>query len=387
MPLRVHRLLSALYVKTASRTAIAARNGPVRGLVQPHCWATAHCLPPCPHLISGRCHRSMGSSSWPPGEQRHANKSANPKESLLGSSESESADSSSAWIAGDSVKRRTSIDMRVVGPKGSREVAVLDGTTTMTSGPPDTFINPGYIVAPKGDGGMQDVVQTLKETLAVQLLAISKTSFVIGQSYIDLAMAEHTALQIQDAMKHYMEALKIYQAIQKRTHEQAHSDDSSAEDTEKAALRRKQARINEAKCYTYLGVVWRDWGDVTQAESYLTVSLQIKRDVLGVHHPLNVDTLNNLGSIHQMRGDFQSATDYYEDAIRILMSTLEDSQASPYMAIAYFNLGCCLREMKQWENARVALLRGLLISRSIFGDENITTKRIEETIDLVEKRQ
>eukprot|EP00922_Rhytidocystis_sp_ex-Travisia-forbesii_P061770 GHVS01091485.1.p1 GENE.GHVS01091485.1~~GHVS01091485.1.p1 ORF type:complete len:386 (-),score=17.32 GHVS01091485.1:225-1382(-) len=385
MPLRVQRLLSARYVKTASRTATAARNGPVRGLVLPHCWATAHCLPPFPHFISGRCHRSMGSSSWPPGEQRHADNSANPRESLPGSSES--ADSSSAWISGDSVKRRTSIDMRAVVPKGSREVAILDGTTTMTSGPPDTFINPGYIVAPKGDGGMQDVVQTLKETLAVQLLAISKKSFVIGQSYIDLAMAEHTALQIQDAMKHYMEALKIYQAILKRTDEQANSDDYSAEDAEKTAKRQRQARINEAKCYTYLGVVMRDWGDVTQAESYLTVSLQIKHDVLGVHHPLNVDTLNNLGSIHQMRGDFQSATDYYEDAIRILMSTLEDSQASPYMAIAYFNLGCCLREMKQWENARVALLRGLLISRSIFGDENITTKRIEETIDLVEKRQ
>eukprot|EP00922_Rhytidocystis_sp_ex-Travisia-forbesii_P058071 GHVS01085911.1.p1 GENE.GHVS01085911.1~~GHVS01085911.1.p1 ORF type:complete len:283 (-),score=12.04 GHVS01085911.1:684-1532(-) len=248
MPLQVHRLYRNVF--TVRGIPIVSWNRPV-DLELPPSWPSAHHLRPCRQWLYSASWRSIASQDGSSNGAQHVGNSGEAQTEGCLSSELDRTKSS--YHSGNFVRRRASVDIQAMGPIGSREVAIIDGATTMKSGPPDTFINPGYVVAPKGDGGMLDVVQTLKETLAVQLLALSKTSFEIAQSYIDLAMAEHTALHIQDAMRHYMEALKIYQAIMKRIEQDVACGGTTTEDAEQVALRRRRARINEAKSYTYLG--------------------------------------------------------------------------------------------------------------------------------------
>eukprot|EP00921_Rhytidocystis_pertsovi_P009948 GHVQ01015918.1.p1 GENE.GHVQ01015918.1~~GHVQ01015918.1.p1 ORF type:complete len:369 (+),score=20.10 GHVQ01015918.1:3228-4334(+) len=265
-----------------------------------------------------------------------------------------------------------------------REQSETDGeppvsnSQIMFTGPPDTYIGTGYVVAPKGDGGIDDVIATLRETLTVQLLAIPKISFPIARSYIDLAMAEHCALRIQDSIKHYSEALSIYQLIQKQLSGKTHH--------EHIAKRRRIAQVNEAKCFSYLGVAYRDWGDIKKAEEHLEKSLKIKHEVLGVNHPMTADTIHNLGSIYQMHGDYRKAVGFYEESIRFILTATNAESESPYIAIGYYNLGICYMELREWKNARTSLERAATISRAVLGEEHITTIRVMEAQNQVNEK-
>ncbi|MFN8480566.1 MAG: tetratricopeptide repeat protein [Kouleothrix sp.] len=61
-----------------------------------------------------------------------------------------------------------------------------------------------------------------------------------------------------------------------------------------------------------LGMLLHDMGDLAGARAYYAQALDIRRAVLGEHHPDTAQSLNNLGTLLQAQGDLAGAREYLE---------------------------------------------------------------------------
>lgn len=93
-----------------------------------------------------------------------------------------------------------------------------------------------------------------------------------------------------------------------------------------------------ANIETYLGVVYKDLGDLKKSEDFLQLSLSNKKMVIKEKKYLLIDTLNNLGSLYQHKKEYNTSIEYFEECIRILMSSEIELNKNEQITLCYYNL-------------------------------------------------
>ena len=94
---------------------------------------------------------------------------------------------------------------------------------------------------------------------------------------------------------------------------------------------------DEALCYTCLGSVHKDLGDLEQAKQYFERALTIYLKKLGPDHLDVAMCHNNLGTVHRVLGDLEQAKQYHERALAIYLKKLDPDHLN--VAMCHNNLG------------------------------------------------
>jgi tetratricopeptide (TPR) repeat protein len=116
-------------------------------------------------------------------------------------------------------------------------------------------------------------------------------------------------------------------------------------------------------------------------DSYM-IALEIKSKVLGVDHLSVGKTLNNIGSIHYLRQDFQMAVETYEKARDILQLHLGCHHLDVCTVTA--NLGDVHASMKQWSCAVEEYRKALDLRWPFFGPSDPKVIRLMEQVAELE---
>ncbi|CAF3333770.1 unnamed protein product [Rotaria socialis] len=123
-----------------------------------------------------------------------------------------------------------------------------------------------------------------------------------------------------------------------------------------------------ASSYENLGVVEMNIGNYVKSLSLLEKSSSIYQQSLPSNHHLMAHALNNLGVLHTHMGDFDRAREYYEQALKIQLSSFERTQDQHLLvAQSLNNLGTLQFEKDDFSAAESSFQRALDIKLAIEG--------------------
>nr|PVC54802.1 hypothetical protein MACL_00003541 [Theileria orientalis] len=207
-----------------------------------------------------------------------------------------------------------------------------DETIHISHGPKDTLLILGYNVKQED---LNSHIKALEETLKLKLMTLDFYSPDIAQSFSDIAMAQHQSLEfINKAKENYMKAYEIWKRL-------------------KGEESREVANI-----LCLLGVVYRDLGDIESAKKSLLYSLAIDRKLDSLTSKLcSVYSLNNLASIAHLEEKYAEACEYYEEALRILLTATTGDENHRLISVLYYNLACSYYQIPDYYNASVSINR------------------------------
>ena len=77
-----------------------------------------------------------------------------------------------------------------------------------------------------------------------------------------------------------------------------------------------------AASYNNLGLVYYDKGDLESASDYYQRALKITSEQLGPNHVNAAASYQNLGLLYSEKGDLENACDYYQRALKIQLEQL-----------------------------------------------------------------
>lgn len=136
----------------------------------------------------------------------------------------------------------------------------------------------------------------------------------------------------------------------------AFSSEKEHDQAMSAYLTAERVMRGSALPHLYVGLEYGSTGNHDQAESFLRRALDIE--------PENPLVLHELGTNSYQLGKFESAKEYYEDALQIieLSKTLNESEVVSRWAPLLRNLGNCHRKLGELEKAVSYHRRAMLIS-------------------------
>ncbi|EKX73966.1 conserved hypothetical protein [Theileria equi strain WA] len=232
-------------------------------------------------------------------------------------------------------------------------------TIKIAHGPKDTILMTGYNVR---ENEMESHIKTLKEALKLKLMTLKFYSEDIAQSFTDLAMCQHQSLlYINEAKDNYLNAYEIWKKI------------------------RGEKSREVANILNLIGVFMRDLGDVKAAKSALKESLEIDKSLgTAMSYLCSVYSLNNLAGIADLEGEYQEACNYYEDALKILLTATGGDANHRLISVLYYNMACSYHHLNDDYNAEIALNRSRDVIANI-GDPCNILHRVEELLDIIKK--
>jgi len=192
--------------------------------------------------------------------------------------------------------------------------------------------------------------------------------------------------QFDKAMACYTKALKL----KRRTFAHFIED---AEDVEDELLVRNkdgeditdpQALVSMATSINNIGYLRQRSGDATPEETMAAYkkSLRIKRRILG-NDSLSVGkTLNNIGSVHYLKRDFDRALPAYDEALEIMKANLGDNH--PDVATVMSNIGDVYLAQGNKESSLKYYRMALAIRWEAFGGKSPRVVRLLEKISNLE---
>lgn len=209
---------------------------------------------------------------------------------------------------------------------------------------------------------MESHIKTLKEALKLKLMTLKFYSEDIAQSFTDLAMCQHQSLlYINEAKDNYLNAYEIWKKI------------------------RGEKSREVANILNLIGVLMRDLGDVKAAKSALKESLEIDKSLgTAMSYLCSVYSLNNLAGIADLEGEYQEACNYYEDALKILLTATGGDANHRLISVLYYNMACSYHHLNDDYNAEIALNRSRDVIANI-GDPCNILHRVEELLDIIKK--
>ncbi|SBT80007.1 conserved Plasmodium protein, unknown function [Plasmodium malariae] len=219
------------------------------------------------------------------------------------------------------------------------------------NGPKDTYINSGFELK---NEDTEKFIGLIKESLKLKLLTCSYCSEDIAKHYLELAILEHKNLLLNDSENHYLKSYEIYKKI--------HGELS----------------IMCANIQTYLGVVYKDLGNLEKSERFLLQSLANKKLIVQDKNYLIIDTLNNLGSLYQYKKEYTTSVEYFEESIRILISSSVELNKYEQMALCYYNLSFSYIGLNDINSAITCLIRSYSYAENVFGPDHTLTVRIKK---------
>lgn len=135
----------------------------------------------------------------------------------------------------------------------------------------------------------------------------------------------------------------------------------------------------------YLSMGWYDDASQVLAES-LNIRLKLRDDPStrtnlpkGSEHIDLYETLNNLGSVEFLRGDYIKAMSYFHDCLKEI-TTVEIPGSTEMIANTLYNIGHVHCVLCEFEDGLIAMNESLQLTQSVFGHEDI---RAAETIEKI----
>ena len=126
-------------------------------------------------------------------------------------------------------------------------------------------------------------------------------------------------------------------------------------------------------------------GELGHAEEALRVaesSLVMRKTLLGSTHFAVAESLTNVGRILFMLGRIQRATDAFEEALTLFLSHSDGKEDTPYVAIAYLNVGmaytrhpCGLEEQ-----GKKAIEKATRLAILVWGENHPETQIFKDSI-------
>jgi non-specific serine/threonine protein kinase/serine/threonine-protein kinase len=152
--------------------------------------------------------------------------------------------------------------------------------------------------------------------------------------------------------------------------------------TVRTALDRAAARIDgkftsqplvEASIRMTIGSTYRQLGLYADAEQQLQSALELRRRVLGEHHPDTIASMDDLGDVYGIRAK-------YAEAERILVTALDAGrnvlgEEHPLVLDTMDTLGMTYWREGKYMQAEPLLTKALSLRRRVLGDENPDTLR------------
>ena len=145
-----------------------------------------------------------------------------------------------------------------------------------------------------------------------------------------------------------------------------------------------EALVSMATSINNIGYLRQRSGDATPEETMAAYkkSLRIKRRILG-NDSLSVGkTLNNIGSVHYLKRDFEKALDAYHEALDIMKANLGDKH--PDVATVMSNIGDVYLAQADKETSIKYYRLALAIRWEAFGEHSPRTVRLLEKISNLE---
>ena len=175
---------------------------------------------------------------------------------------------------------------------------------------------------------------------------------VVAHNYFNLGMYGFKLIaSFEEALKHYKEALAIYQA----TVGQRHPD--------------------TAKTYDKIGVMYHKKGDNDKALGHHQQALAIFQDIWGEkQHPEAARTHNNLGIIYAEKYDTDKALEHYKQALAIYQATVSENHPDPALhAHVHSNMGVIYRQKGDNDKALEHCKEALAIYQTSVGERHPDT--------------
>lgn len=134
-----------------------------------------------------------------------------------------------------------------------------------------------------------------------------------------------------------------------------------------------------------LGVLLRVQGDFAGARAYFERALAVRENALGSEHLDTAGSLNNLGFLLHMQGAFEDARPYYERALAIREKAVGSDH--PDTANSLNNLGGLLKQQGDLDGARPYYERALVIREKVHGSNHPDTANSLNNIGSLYKEQ
>lgn len=189
------------------------------------------------------------------------------------------------------------------------------------------------------------------------------------------------------AMATYSKALKLKRRTFHKVLEEADDvlDDALEEDACKAdKVEDQKLLVSMATSINNIGYLRQRSGDATPDETMVAYkkSLRIKREILGKDSLSVGKTLNNIGSVHYLKHDYDGALSAYEEALQIMQSNL--GAEHPDVATVWSNMGDVYLGKKSQSEALERYRYALTIRWMVFGEHDQRVVRLLEKIAAIE---
>ncbi len=139
----------------------------------------------------------------------------------------------------------------------------------------------------------------------------------------------------------------------------------------------------------YLNLGWYD--DASQVlEESLNIRLNLRDDRSNLPQGCEdidlYDTLNNLGSVEFLRGDYIKAMSYFQDCLKEITAG-EVPGSTDMIASTLYNIGHIHSVLCEYEDGLIAMQESLQLTQSVFGHEDIIAAEIIEKIGAIHMHQ
>ena len=126
-------------------------------------------------------------------------------------------------------------------------------------------------------------------------------------------------------------------------------------------------------------------GELGQAEEALQFaesSLVMRKTLLGSTHFAVAESLTNIGRILFMLGRIQRAADAFEEALTLFLSHAEGKEDTPYVAIAYLNVGLAYQRHPSGleEQGKKAIEKAARLATLVWGENHPETQVFKDSI-------
>jgi tetratricopeptide (TPR) repeat protein len=199
--------------------------------------------------------------------------------------------------------------------------------------------------------------------------------------------------QFDKAMATYMKALKLKRRTFHSLLDDADdllddailtSQEEALENGEQGATADQRLLLSMATSINNIGYLRQRAGDATPDETMQAYkkSLRIKQKILGKDSLSVGKTLNNIGSVHYLKGEFPGALDAYKEALQVMQSNLGDGH--PDVATVWSNMGDVHLGMSLKTEALEHYRNALNIRWTSFGEHDPKVVRLLEKIAAIE---
>ena len=224
------------------------------------------------------------------------------------------------------------------GKEKSREALTeIERCRTLTMGPKERMMfslvagNCYYIL-----GNLNKAENYYEESLRISergdLLAIYKDEMLVakGNALGSIGLIYHAKGDLDQALKHFQEALKVHREVGYRQGEAnqlgniglIYSDKGDLDQALKHFLEVLKVfkevghKQDEATALSNIGLVYRAKGDLDQALKYIQDALKIDKEI--GYRQGEANQLGNIGLIYRAKGDLDQALKYLKEALGVL---------------------------------------------------------------------